>query len=66
MFVYPYAHGVPSSQKNNYPTSQSSHVKHVYSLAPFMLSPRQMFFRHALTAHLTLVIDPFKTEWPQK
>jgi hypothetical protein len=23
-------------------------------------------FGHALTSHLTLSVDPFKTEWPQK
>jgi hypothetical protein len=39
----------------------------MYIIKRFLYSPLdRRLFSHALTSHLTLSVDPFKTEWPQK
>jgi hypothetical protein len=44
-----------------------TYVEHVYNQAPQLsTSLDRCLFGHALTSHLTLSVDPFKTKWPQK
>jgi hypothetical protein len=39
----------------------------MYIIKRFLCSSLdRRLFDHALTSHVTLVVDPFKTEWPQK
>jgi hypothetical protein len=68
MSVYPYTsmgYRIPGKVNTPHHTFIYTYVEHVYNQALQLSTPLdRRLFGHALTSHLTLGVDPFKTEWP--